>query len=682
MLARDEPAVFVIEDAHWVDPTSEALLAEFLSVVPRTRSVAIITYRPEYAGPLSRSTGAQTIALAPLDDSHIGSLIAELLGPHPSVAGLANRIAGRASGNPFFVEEIVRDLVDRSVLQGQRGSYTCEDDATDVDVPPTVQAAIAARIDRLTPDAKQTLNAAAVIGLRFDEATLNALVDGAALAPLIEAELIDQVAFTPNPEFAFHHPLIRAVAHRSQLTSAKAELHRRLAAVLVGEGHPEIPGEQAALIAEHYESAGDLEEAFAWHMRAGDLLRFRDIDASRLSWQRASQVADTMPAEHPSREALRIAPRALLIASNFRATGPVDDAGFEELRVLTDTAGDKLSLATALSGRVTTLAFRGRYGEALREANELVGVIQSIEDPILELTMLTGPAMAKLMCGDVAEGVWLADRMMEIADGDFLRGGFVIESPLTVAMMLRAAGLMCLGARGWKREMDEAEALCREYAPVGEAVAVSWKYGLCVAMGAVLVDSSVIGVVTDIVARAEQCGDDLAVETAGFLQGICLAQLGGPDRQRGLTLLAAAREAATQDRVIAAVLQMSDRETAMETAQNGDWDAAIEMLSSLSGRDTVPRAFEPVGVEALVETLVARGAPADLVAAQAEIDRLVAAPAEPGVVLPGIVLARLRALLARARGDEEGYRQYTTQYLAAATEAGYEGHIAKAEAMA
>ena len=85
------------------------------------------------------------------------------------------RIAERASGNPFFVEEIVRDLVDRGVLRGERGSYTCEDDATDVDVPPTVQAAIAARIDRLSPTAKQTLNAAAVIGLRFDEATLNAL---------------------------------------------------------------------------------------------------------------------------------------------------------------------------------------------------------------------------------------------------------------------------------------------------------------------------------------------------------------------------------------------------------------------------------------------------------------------------------------------------------------------------
>ena len=241
---------------------------------------------------------------------------------------------------------------------------------------------------------------------------------------MIEAELVDQVAFTPRPEFAFHHPLIRAVAYRSQLASARADLHRRLAAVLVGEGDPDIPGEQAALIAEHYESAGDLDEAFAWHMRAGDQLRFRDIDASRLSWQRAGRVADTMPADLPGREAMRIAPRALLIASNFRAIGPVDDAGFEELRMLTDRAGDKLSLAMALSGRVTTLAFRGRYPEALQEANELVVLIQSIVDPIWELALLIGASMAKLICGEIAEGIRLADRMIEIADGDFLKGGF------------------------------------------------------------------------------------------------------------------------------------------------------------------------------------------------------------------------------------------------------------------
>jgi adenylate cyclase len=136
-------------------------------------------------------------------------LVTELLGPDPSIAGLAERVASRASGNPFFAEEIVRDLADRNVLCGERGAYTCTDGAADVDVPATVQAGIAARIDRLAPDAKLALNAAAVVGLRFDENLLAALADSGAVEPLLQAELIDQVTFTPRAEYAFRHPLIR-----------------------------------------------------------------------------------------------------------------------------------------------------------------------------------------------------------------------------------------------------------------------------------------------------------------------------------------------------------------------------------------------------------------------------------------------------------------------------------------
>ena len=169
VLAQPTPAVYVIEDAHWVDPTSEALFADFLSVIPQSTALVLITYRPEYDGPLCRSPGAQTIALAPLHDSETNELVDELLGFDPSVRELATRIRDRASGNPFFAQEIVRDLAGRGVLLGQRGAYSCEDAATDVKVPATVQAAIAARIDRLDPDAKLTINAAAVIGLRFDE---------------------------------------------------------------------------------------------------------------------------------------------------------------------------------------------------------------------------------------------------------------------------------------------------------------------------------------------------------------------------------------------------------------------------------------------------------------------------------------------------------------------------------
>ena len=679
VLARTEPTLYVVEDVHWIDPTSEALLADFMAMVPRTSSLAIVTYRPEYTGALSRIPGGQTIALAPLDDSQIGGLIADLLGPHQSVAGLGPRIAERASGNPFFVEEIIRDLADRGVLRGERGSYTCADDTTDVDVPATVQAAIAARIDRLSPGAKRALNAAAVIGLRFDEALLTALVDDVDLDALVQAELVDQIVFTARKEFAFHHPLIRAVAYRSQLAATRAEVHRRLARILQ-ERDPDTAVEQAALIAEHHEAAGELPAAFEWHMRAGDWLRFRDINASRLSWRRAAQVADKMPADFSGREAMRIAPRTLLVASDFRASGPVDDAGFEELRRLTDAAGDRLSLAMAMSGRVTALVFRGRYREASLESDELVGLIQSIRDPIWELTLSGGASMAKVTYGELAEGMRLADRMIDIADGDFRMGGFEIESPLVVAMMVRAAGRMCLGLAGWKREMDAAEAVSAEFVPVGESVVLSWKYGLCVAMGAVRADASVVGTVTDVAKRAEQRGDDLSVETAGFLLGMCLAQQTGRERERGLKLLGPAREAVSQNRAMAAGLAMIDIEFAKEAARNGGLDDAIEMLSSVRRGDSLPQAFDGLVSEAIVDILVERGKPADLAAAQNEIDRL-AVDAEPGNALSEIVSLRMKALLAKARGDEYGYREFRDRYRAKATEAGYEGHIDKAAAM-
>ena len=101
-LGRSTPAVYVIEDAHWIDPTSESMLADFLSVVARTHSLVLVTYRPEYRGALSHVPGAQTIFLSPLEDSQTVTLVEELLGSHPSVAGLISQIADRAAGNPFL----------------------------------------------------------------------------------------------------------------------------------------------------------------------------------------------------------------------------------------------------------------------------------------------------------------------------------------------------------------------------------------------------------------------------------------------------------------------------------------------------------------------------------------------------------------------------------------------------
>jgi predicted ATPase len=215
-------------------------------------------------------------------------------------------------------------------------------------VPATLQAAIAARIDRLDPKAKRTLSAAAVIGLRFTPELVTALGIDPVVDELARVELVDQVCFTPSAEYAFRHPLIRTVAYESQLKSDRAQLHSRLAAAI--EQHdPGSADQNAALIAEHLEAAGDGHAAFGWHMRAAPWATNRDIASARLSWERATLIADALPAEDPHRAAMRIAPRTMLCGTAFRVHVKVAGDRFEELRELCTAAGDKASLAIGMA---------------------------------------------------------------------------------------------------------------------------------------------------------------------------------------------------------------------------------------------------------------------------------------------------------------------------------------------
>jgi len=172
------------------------MLAEFLTVIPQTPSLVLITYRPEYRGALSQVQGAQTIALAPLSDPETGALVTGLLGSDPSVARLATVIVERSAGNPFFAEEIVRDLAERGVLHGPPGNYVSTVDLAEVSMPATVQATIAARIDRLDPAAKRTLSAAAVVGAKVSRDLLETLGVEPALEDLVRGQFLDQVSFT------------------------------------------------------------------------------------------------------------------------------------------------------------------------------------------------------------------------------------------------------------------------------------------------------------------------------------------------------------------------------------------------------------------------------------------------------------------------------------------------------
>lgn len=682
VVAREEPVVYVIEDAHWVDTASESLLAEFLAVIPQAPALVLISYRPEYDGALSRSAGGQTIALAPLDDSPMIGLLAELLGSDRSVVELARRVADRASGNPFFAQEIIRDLADRAILRGERGAYKCHDDAADVEVPATVQAAIAARIDRLAPAAKRALNAAAVIGLRFDEDLLAALSGAAAVGPLLKAEFIDQVAFASRAEYAFRHPLIRSVAYRSQLASARAELHRRLAELLEARSGPSAD-DNAALIAEHLEAAGDLASAFGWHMRVADSLKFRDNKAAHQSWRRARDVADRLPADRPGRDAMRVGVRALLCANAFRTGSRYDKDLFDEACALAGAVGDQVSLAIASTGRVSALTFNGQYDEAARFAADTLALIESIGDPMLELTLLPGIMLPFSGVGDLTEFERLAQRAIDLADGDRLKGSSVIESPLTLSLVFRAAARLTRGARGWKDDLDESTAMLEKFAPVGEAVAMWWRWGYPLAIGAIVADATTVCETAELLERAHRSGDDVAVSSAQMLHGLHLVQQPEPHRARGLTLLAAVQDAVLEQRTIAVFQPFIAVEFAKEQARRGDLDGAVEKLQDTLARELERRALGPhvVIVEALVDVLLQRGGQSDVAMAQRAVDELENLPANPELVVYEVALRRLRALLALASGDDAKYRQHRDEYRAMAQQVGFEGHIDTAAAM-
>ena len=189
-LGRQQPAMFVVEDAHWIDEVSESMMIDLLGAIAKTPSLAVITYRPEYDGLLARLANTQLITLAPLDDSNTSALISQLLGVDDSVSGLRALLAQRAGGNPFFVEEMVRDLAERGVLEGSTGAFQLRGSFVDAAVPATLQATIGARIDRLDAAAKNTLNAAAVVGTSFAPNLLGRLIDGPDLETLVAGEFI------------------------------------------------------------------------------------------------------------------------------------------------------------------------------------------------------------------------------------------------------------------------------------------------------------------------------------------------------------------------------------------------------------------------------------------------------------------------------------------------------------
>ncbi len=458
---RRTTMVALVEDLHWMDEGSAALLGELISSVEGTQTLAIVNFRPEYSAAWGTASTYRGLALEPLGPADTRELLRDLAGEDPSLDGLGDLIHERTAGNPFFIEEIVRALAEAGNLEGERGSYRLAHPVEEAVVPASVQTVLAARIDRLSPTAKRLLQAASVASKEVSERTLE-LVSGlseheeyeAALAELMGGGFLYEAELYPERVFAFRHPLTREVAYGTQLADQRAVTHAATARALI-ELEPDRHDELAALIASHMEAGGETLEAARWSARAAYWTgTSRPADALRL-WHKVMELAGQLE-ENEETTALAVMSRLLQLDYAWRLGMDNDEEArlAAEAEEIATRTGDRRSLALlkmANEARPGMPHVAETWLQAVEETNRLA---DESGDLHLRIAMRAAGSYAFLCTADLESFERALDEIVELCGDDRRAGaGIVIGNPLAWAIM--AKGL----ARRERGHLDEAEEL-------------------------------------------------------------------------------------------------------------------------------------------------------------------------------------------------------------------------------
>jgi class 3 adenylate cyclase/tetratricopeptide (TPR) repeat protein len=269
-----QPLLLVFEDLHWIDAETQALLDSLVESLPTARLLLLVNYRPEYQHGWGSKTYYTQLRLDPLPPASADALLQAVLGKDASLAPLTPLLIERTGGNPFFLEESVRALVETGVLVGERGAYRLVTALPAVQVPATVQAVLTARIDRLPPEEKRLLQTAAVIGTEVPLALLQAIAEVSdealrvGLAHLQAAEFLYETRLFPDLEYTFKHALTHEVAYGSILQERRRTLHASIVAALERLA-PERLAEQVDRLAHHAFRGEVWDKAVAYSRQAG-----------------------------------------------------------------------------------------------------------------------------------------------------------------------------------------------------------------------------------------------------------------------------------------------------------------------------------------------------------------------------------------------------------------------------
>jgi predicted ATPase len=323
-----QPLLLICEDMHWSDAETQALLDTLVESLPRAQLLVLVTYRPEYQHGWGSKTYYTQVRLDPLTPGSVGGLLQALIGDDPSLEPLKRLLIECTEGNPFFLEESVRTLVETQGLVGELGSYRLVQALPTMQVPATVQAVLAARIDRLPLEEKRLLQTAAVVGTEVPLPLVQAITElpeatlHRDLAHLQAAEFLYETRLFPAPEYTFKHALTHEVAYHSLLLERRHGLHAGLVEALEALA-PERRAEQV--------------ERLAYHALRGEV------------WDKAVTYCQQAGARAYGRAAFREAAASFEQALQAFAHLPESDS----------TRGLALDLRLALAGALQTL---GEYG--------------------------------------------------------------------------------------------------------------------------------------------------------------------------------------------------------------------------------------------------------------------------------------------------------------------------------
>ncbi|MBI2468196.1 MAG: AAA family ATPase [Candidatus Rokubacteria bacterium] len=457
-----QPLCLVLEDLHWIDSETQAFLDSVIESVPTARLLLLVNYRPEYQhGWGSKSYYAQ-LRIDPLPPESADELLGALLGEDPGLQPLKQLLIAQTQGNPFFLEESVRTLVETRVLAGERGGYRLGKAVEAIQVPATVQAVLAARIDRLPPEEKRLLQAAAVIGEEVAFALLQAIAEEPDealrrwLAHLQAAEFLYEASLFPDLEYTFKHGLTYQVAYGSLLQDRRRALHARIAEA--------IERLYTDRLAEHV-------ERLAHHAFRGEL------------WEKAvtylRQAGAKAFARWANREAVAYLEQALAALSHLPETRESSEQAIDvrldlrnslfplgEIEKMFAYLGEAERLSRAASVMMShSLLVVGQSAEACTFAESAQAVADTLGDLGLAVSARVYLGAACLALGDHRRAEESLRRVVQSLEGDRSRERFGLHGFPAVLARCYLAWTLAEGGR-----FDEGIAHGEEGVRIAEAV--------------------------------------------------------------------------------------------------------------------------------------------------------------------------------------------------------------------